>query len=184
MDGTRYTPYMNGPPQSSAAPPDAAESSERPTRKRCKNCPKFFELTKPNREFCTPKCKAEFHRYGAAYGPLKEKLERLVTAASKAEAAKAVAPVVAELVKTKEFIELLTKAGFVHRSQLRPRPEELRPLRLSQRIDEQGEHLRRVIDILQNGMKNLRRQVRRMNAEPTVKTWTKKNPQRPTRRTN
>lgn len=47
-------------------------------RKRCKNCPKMFPKTRPNREFCTPACKKEFHRHGSAFGPLKETLQNLV----------------------------------------------------------------------------------------------------------
>lgn len=47
-------------------------------RKRCKNCPKMFPKTRPNREFCSPACKKEFHRHGSAFGPLKETLQNLV----------------------------------------------------------------------------------------------------------
>ena len=60
---------------------------EKLKKKRCKNCPKFFELTKPNREFCSKKCKQEFHRYGNAFGPLKEKLFKMMAAQAKSEAA-------------------------------------------------------------------------------------------------
>jgi hypothetical protein len=46
--------------------------------KRCANCPKMFRQTRPNRKFCSTKCKDEWFRFGAAFGPLKEKLEGLV----------------------------------------------------------------------------------------------------------
>jgi collagenase-like PrtC family protease len=47
-------------------------------RKRCKNCPKFFRVTKPNREFCSSKCRNEFHHHGSAYGQLKDLLQKQV----------------------------------------------------------------------------------------------------------
>jgi hypothetical protein len=51
--------------------------------KRCKNCAKFFKRVikgrGSNKEFCTVKCKREFHGMGGnAFGPLKTKLEKLV----------------------------------------------------------------------------------------------------------
>lgn len=39
---------------------------------------KLFDVTKPNRRFCSQSCKDEYHRHGSAFGPLKERLEKLV----------------------------------------------------------------------------------------------------------
>lgn len=47
-------------------------------RKRCKNCPKLFWKTRPNKLFCSEQCSREFREHGSAFGPLKEKLEKLV----------------------------------------------------------------------------------------------------------
>lgn len=46
--------------------------------KRCSNCSKMYRQTRPNKKFCSKECKDEFNRYGAAFGPLKLKLEQLV----------------------------------------------------------------------------------------------------------
>lgn len=35
-------------------------------------------MTKVNRKFCSDKCRLEYHRYGAAYGPLRDKLTKLI----------------------------------------------------------------------------------------------------------
>lgn len=35
-------------------------------------------MTKPNRKFCSDDCKNEYNRFGAAYGPLKDKLTKLI----------------------------------------------------------------------------------------------------------
>jgi hypothetical protein len=48
-------------------------------RRRCRNCFKWLVIGKQqNKVFCSPECKKEFHHYGAAYGPLKLKLEKLI----------------------------------------------------------------------------------------------------------
>ena len=47
-------------------------------RKRCDNCGKPFVSDHPRKRFCAKTCSDEFHRYGAAFGPLKEKMEKLV----------------------------------------------------------------------------------------------------------
>lgn len=46
----------------------------------CRNCGKRSSVP-PNVQvklFCSPLCKAEYHRHGSAFGPLKTKLENLV----------------------------------------------------------------------------------------------------------
>ena len=47
-------------------------------RKRCLNCAKLFEMTRQGKRFCSDACRKEFHHYGAAYGPLRDKLEALI----------------------------------------------------------------------------------------------------------
>jgi hypothetical protein len=43
--------------------------------KRCKNCRTAFEVRKPGQVFCKPKCRTEFHNYGAT--PLVQLKRRL-----------------------------------------------------------------------------------------------------------
>lgn len=47
-------------------------------RRRCKNCNGWYWKTRKNKLFCKKSCKDEYGRYGAAYGPLKAKLEKLI----------------------------------------------------------------------------------------------------------
>jgi hypothetical protein len=57
-------------------------------RRRCRNCFKWLVIGKQqNKVFCSPQCKKEFHYYGAAYGPLKLKLEKLIDQKVAAEVA-------------------------------------------------------------------------------------------------
>lgn len=60
--------------------PTAAQEEKKPKakRKRCLNCDKLFELTKPNRKFCSTNCKNEFGRHGSAFGPLKTHIETMM----------------------------------------------------------------------------------------------------------
>jgi hypothetical protein len=83
-------------------------------RRRCDNCGKLYPQTKPHKRFCKPECKNEFHQHGAAFGPLKQRLEKLI---NKEVAARVgdVSRVIAATVKP----EALARAGFIHRSQLR-----------------------------------------------------------------
>lgn len=54
-------------------PPGAKPFSE---RGRCENCggPLRRTVTTKLKRFCQDKCRKEFHHYGAAYGPLRDKL--------------------------------------------------------------------------------------------------------------
>lgn len=47
---------------------------------RCRNCGKRSPVpeTVKIKLFCSPGCKAEYHRHGSAFGPLKTRLENLV----------------------------------------------------------------------------------------------------------
>ena len=47
-------------------------------RKRCANCGELFEPTKPHKRFCKEACRKEFHHHGSAFGPLRDKLVKLV----------------------------------------------------------------------------------------------------------
>ena len=50
----------------------------KPKRRRCDNCFKLYERTKDWQRFCSKSCRFEFNRHGAAFGPLKTRLEKLV----------------------------------------------------------------------------------------------------------
>lgn len=47
-------------------------------RRRCDNCSELFPRTRRWQRFCCAECKNEFHRHGSAFGPLKDKLTKLV----------------------------------------------------------------------------------------------------------
>jgi hypothetical protein len=107
-------------------PTDPGELAKFP-KQRCKNCPKFFPKTRRNRAFCSAQCKKEFHEHGSAFGPLKDRLTKLIEQHSKEEAANQFAHYVA----SEDFRRQLAAAGFIHRSQLKKRtpantPEALR----------------------------------------------------------
>jgi len=55
------------------------EAKPKLKRRKCLNCDKKFEVTKPNRKFCTTECKNEFGRHGSAFGPLKTHIETMMT---------------------------------------------------------------------------------------------------------
>jgi hypothetical protein len=97
-------------------------------KSRCKNCPKFFPKTRPNREFCSEDCKNEYNRNGSAFGPLRERLTKLIerrtkeeTAARFEDAYKATALLLAG---DASFIRALRAHGFIHRSDLKKPPLE------------------------------------------------------------
>jgi hypothetical protein len=93
-----------------------------PRRKRCDNCPQFLVIASKrakHKRFCSAKCRREWFRFGSAYGPLKEQLEKLIEAKTK-EATKAET-------ENQKFIERLRVAGFLHRGQLKKiKPEHTR----------------------------------------------------------
>lgn len=47
-------------------------------RKRCENCPKFFEKKRSWQRFCSKECKDQFNKNGSAYGKLKDTLTKLI----------------------------------------------------------------------------------------------------------
>jgi hypothetical protein len=48
--------------------------------KRCLNDNKQFRQVKKNKVFCCDACRREYNRFGSAFGPLREKLEKMVHA--------------------------------------------------------------------------------------------------------
>jgi hypothetical protein len=80
---------MSIPRRNAPAPPVAPASTPKPRRKRCRNCNGLMTIGQGGRSdrkvFCGEKdpgkgkCKDEFHQHGSAFGPLKTRLEKLVT---------------------------------------------------------------------------------------------------------
>ena len=58
--------------------PDATPGSDKPRRRRCKNCGELFPKTRHNREFCSDACRKEHHRHGGAFVPLKDACEKFI----------------------------------------------------------------------------------------------------------
>lgn len=106
-------------PDRRKAPTDPGELAKLP-KKRCKNCPKFFPVTRANREFCSVECKDEFHRHGSAFGPLKERLTRLIETNARQQAGQQLS----DLIASPGFRGQVAALGFVHRSQFQKRPPE------------------------------------------------------------
>jgi hypothetical protein len=54
--------------------------SGRPKRFRCHNCDKLTvkNPAQPKQRFCCDACRYEYNKHGAAFGPLRSKLEKLV----------------------------------------------------------------------------------------------------------
>jgi hypothetical protein len=96
---------MSLPVAAGTVPPDPR--APKFPRRRCDNCGKLYPLTKPNRRFCGAECKKEFHQHGAAFGPLKERIAKLIR--------KEVGAQLTAALDAEAFAYL----GFVHRSQLR-----------------------------------------------------------------
>jgi hypothetical protein len=109
---------MNVPRQSTSPALETAPPTIQAGRKRCENCNSWMKLDGKNpandkkRRFCKPTCKAEFNRYGSAYGPLKQKLEGLIASTAKIEAAIAIAPLLAKLMDTEEFRDAIVEKFF------------------------------------------------------------------------
>ncbi len=74
-------------------------------KKRCENCPKFFDKKTKWQRFCSKECKDQYHNYGSAYGKLRDTLTKLITR----EVASQVRDVVRLLVR--EEIEALRSAS-------------------------------------------------------------------------
>lgn len=68
---------MSLPPRSLSARVRVVQPVQLP-RKRCDNDGKLFYVTKPTRRFCSNKCRMEYHRHGNSFGPLKDKLYKLI----------------------------------------------------------------------------------------------------------
>ena len=68
---------MKLPPPGATGHAIPEERAAQPKRKRCKNCPRFFTRSRragSPQLFCSENCRKEFHRNGAAFGALRDKL--------------------------------------------------------------------------------------------------------------
>ena len=83
-------------------------------RKRCENCPKFFEKMRKWQRFCSKECKDQFHKNGSAYGKLRDTLTKLITR----EVASQVRDAVRQIVR--EEIQALQSASESQRGLDRP----------------------------------------------------------------
>lgn len=68
----------------------------------CHNCNKLTPKNRPNKKFCSEKCKTEYHGYGAAFGPLKAKLEKLIEQTAKEQGKKEAERIKAEILASVE----------------------------------------------------------------------------------
>lgn len=69
-----------GSTPNSLNPPDASKPEPvELKRRRCDNCPKFFMQTRADHRFHSAKCRREFHRNGAGFGQLKERIPKFIT---------------------------------------------------------------------------------------------------------
>jgi hypothetical protein len=93
----------------------ARETPQRPVlvRKRCDNCPKFFQQNKPWQRFCSSACRREWDRNDCAYGRLKEKLAKDIAK----EITRQMRDLAASFPNPKTFIETL-KTLFVTRDSI------------------------------------------------------------------
>ncbi|MBF6570486.1 MAG: hypothetical protein IVW54_16590 [Candidatus Binataceae bacterium] len=79
-------------------------------RRRCLNDGVLFPMTRKNRRFCKRECKDEYHRYGSAFGPLRDWLQKRIDQASKANFDQKFLA----MLKTGEGRAAMVTAGFVH----------------------------------------------------------------------
>lgn len=155
-------------PQESA--PDAllpSELKDEAPSKLCDNCGKRTIVTKKSKRFCSNQCRMEYHKYGAAFGPLKAKLVKVI----KEETGAAIKPGLAKIVSAEDFIDLMRKAGFVHRSQLKRRPEELQPAAIVARIIRLGEQVSHANAVLSAEIRKVKQYARRRTS-PAAKEAT------------
>lgn len=82
------------------------------------NCNKMYLKTRKNKKFCSRECQTEYGRYGSAFGPLKERLLKLIDQASKENFERRLR----EFVATDAGREVIKAAGFIHWSEF---PEDL-----------------------------------------------------------
>lgn len=117
MKGHQTNP---NPPDALPQAPDAPAEKKELRKKRCKNCPKFFQQSKPWQDFCSAHCRMEFHRNRAGYGKLLDRIPKWI----EKEVAKQLAVIVAALPKPglteKEIDVLLLDYDFVARRELTP----------------------------------------------------------------
>jgi hypothetical protein len=110
-------------PSPSSAVPQVVNPVPELIHRKCKNCNRPFTAGGRSRnnarvpitkEFCSDKCRRQYHNNGSAYGKLRDNITRLVQKTAKEE----VAAEFVKFTKGKEFKRALTDAGFIHRSQV------------------------------------------------------------------
>jgi hypothetical protein len=111
---------MTGTPADPQPPNASEQAAPELRRRRCDNCPKFFQQTKVDHRFCTVKCRREFHRNGAGFGKLKDALPKWIAK----EVAKQLAAVLAQLPPPgpthADVNNLLLEYDFVSRQEITP----------------------------------------------------------------
>lgn len=102
---------MNTPRVNPGRAPGLADQTSEPLhRRRCDNCPKFFQQQRRWQRFCSPQCRKEFHYYGSSYGKLKETTEHLVHKAVREQLPAAVREELAKLWKAIDELSEATRA--------------------------------------------------------------------------
>lgn len=124
-----YNRGMSGSP----TPAPAVSTTIETSRKRCKNCPKFFTIgpkTPKTKEFCSNNCRLQFHNNGSSFGKVKQVMEKTI----RTESRKIVNQEFDRYVHGREFKAAMAAAGFIHRSQIKSKPREYRPGAMVARI--------------------------------------------------
>ena len=111
-------------PTTSRTPPTRPSAFSKPKKKyprrRCDNCGDLFEKKRKDQHFCTKDkgaCRKQFHKFGAAYGPLKQKLLSVIDQQVKARSRAFVAECVGELEARVKELEAAINPLLVGREQ-------------------------------------------------------------------
>lgn len=117
-------------------------------RKKCDNCDKPFPITRPGRRFCTTACRTEFHTHGSAFGPLRDKIQKLIEIETRQEVARQMDHFFRG---NQQLRDAMAGSGFIHRSQLKKQPPEMTRAGLRGSIDTTGllvKQMRAMIDLV------------------------------------
>ncbi len=129
-------------------PADALQGKSARPKIKCDNCGKAFPKLNPegkpwkkNKKFCDDNCKAEFHRFGSAFGPLKETVSNI----AREEAQKAARVTDGALARVLEWVDRVTEqlTAMEHRIEGFAKQVSQIP-RLSREIDEARTEVRAV----------------------------------------
>jgi hypothetical protein len=71
-------------------------------------------MTRKNRRFCKRECKDQYHRYGSAFGPLRDWLQKHIERCSKENFDRKLR----EMLSSVEGRAAMKAAGFIHTSEL------------------------------------------------------------------